>query len=214
MRRSLVLGVSMLSLSLVTACGAQSSPTTSATTPTQSPSPTATPSPTAIAQVTATATNDLCPQTTSGAQVTLTEPSMLLSFTYPASVAETHCKLTSVSNGGWLLWVGNLLEVYAEPTAGRTIQQYVNAKKTSYETVTLTSVTLRQAQEAYLVKDTLAANASGPGYFTEANVVALLRGSQYIYEVRGLQVPHFPVGPADMFASKPLSDYVPGFAVS
>jgi hypothetical protein len=178
-----------------------------------SPTPTLPPTATALPSTPTIAAQDACPQTTSGSQVTVTEPSMLLSITYPASLKETHCALTGFSDGSWLFRVGNFLDVYAVPAAGRTVEQYVDAKKFPYETVTLSAITVRQAQEADLVQVQLAPNAPGPGYFNNNNVGALLRGSQYIYEVRPPQATHYPVT-TDSPIANPLSAYMPGFTVS
>ncbi len=177
------------------------------------PVPSLTPTATVLPSTPTSGAPDACPQTASGSQVTVTAPSILLAITYPASLTETHCALSGFSDGSWLFRVGNFVDVYAVPAAGRTVQQYVDAKKMSYESVTLSAITVRQAQEAYLVQVQLASNAPGPGYFNNSNVDALLRGSQYIYEVRTQQVAHYPVT-TDTPAPQPLSAYIPGFAVS
>jgi hypothetical protein len=188
-------------------CSSASSGAASTPVPTLSSTATALPStPTPVA-------SDACSQTASGSQVTVAAPSILLAITYPTSLTETHCVLSGFSDGSWLFRVGNFVDVYAVPAAGRTVQQYVDAKKMSYETVTLSAITARQALEAYLVQVQLASNAPGPGYFNNRGVVALLRGSRYIYEVWQQQVAHYPVT-TDTPAPQPLSAYVPGFAVS
>lgn len=186
---------------------------TVSTTSTSSLTPAASPTSTATAVVSPAGTTQApCQDTVNGSQVTVSESAILLNITYSAVVHEADCALMGYSNGQELFQLGNLMDVYAEPAAGRTIQQYVDAKKMPYETITLSPVTVRQAQEAYLVQVQLASNAPGPGYFNGIGAVALLRGSHYIYEVRQLQAKNYP-GPTDDTPSDPLSNYVPGFAV-
>jgi hypothetical protein len=147
--------------------------------------------------------------------VTLAEPSILLSITYSASLKETHCELTHYPDGSWYFRVGNFVNFYVVPASGRTVQQYVGATRTPYETVTLTPIAGVHAQEAYLVEVQLAADAPGPGYFNNKGIVALLRGSQYIYEVAEIQAGEWPVTTDNVIPnSQHLSDFIPGFAVT
>jgi hypothetical protein len=107
--------------------------------------------------------------------------------------------------------VGNFLDINAEPAAGRTVAQYVAAQKMSYETVTLTTVAVKQALEAYVVDDKVTANAPGPPKFESGEV--LLRGTTNLYTITTPQAILYPI-PTDAYPPNALTAYVAGIAVS
>jgi hypothetical protein len=181
---------------------------------TPTPTASATPSPatsTPTSAPTSPAGQDTCSQSIDGTHTTIVEPKLRFSITYPSSLIETHCMLTAYAGGTWNLRVGNFLDINTEPVAGRTVAQYVAAHKMSYETVTLTTVAAKQAVEAYIVDDEVAAGAPGPPKFASGEV--LLRGSANLYTITTPQAILYPIT-TDAFPPSALTTYVSGIAVS
>ncbi len=125
---------------LVGGCGASTNISTASAgtaTPTATLAPTATasPSPTPVSIV--KHEEFTCPETLSGADKVIADSSIFLSVAYPGTWKETHCIRTRFSDGGVTLWIGNYVHIDAVPDTSMTVQQWVDAHKTSYETVTL-----------------------------------------------------------------------------
>ncbi len=202
---------------LVGGCGASTNISTASAgtaTPTATLAPTATasPSPTPVSIV--KHEEFTCPETLSGADKVIADSSIFLSVAYPGTWKETHCIRTRFSDGGVTLWIGNYVHIDAVPDTSMTVQQWVDAHKTSYETVTLQPITVRQAQEAVSVTDQFDQSAPSPADFHFAQVGALLRGSHDIYVLStSLDVEYLDTS-ADTVIPGPLRDHIADWSVS
>jgi hypothetical protein len=87
-------------------------------------------------------------------------------------------------------------------------------KKTSYETITLQPITVRQAREAMSVTDQLDQSAPSPAYFHFMQVGALLRGSHYIYVLSTSLDVEYQDTSADTVTPGPLRDHIANWSVS
>lgn len=141
---------------------------------------------TATAQPTPTVTprplgNFPCPTTTSASTKSLNDPQFGLSFTYPAAWVENDCNQATAQK----IAVGNLFFVSLTPRNGLTVQQFVDANKTSNESITLVPLQDSHAVEAYQVQDTVAYGLnSPPGTFSQT--MAIIAGSQNFYVVSSI----------------------------
>jgi len=208
-----LLGVALL----VGGCGASPSvPTASAgtATPTATLAPLATASPSATPVSVIKSEQFTCPETSSGSDKVIADSSILLSVAYPGSWKETHCTRTRYSDGSVNLWIGNYVHINAVPNTTMTVQQWVDAHKTSYETITLQPITVRHAQEAVSVTDQVDQSASSPAYFHFLQVGALLRGSHYIYVLTQSLDVEYQDTSADTVTLGPLRNYIADWSVS
>jgi hypothetical protein len=155
-----------------------------------------------------------CPQTVAGSDKTIVESALLLSVAYPSAWTETHCTRTRLSDGSATLWIGNYVHVTAIPDTTMTLQQWVDAHKTKYETVTLQPITVRQAKESAIVDDQLDQSAPSPFDYYFSQIRVLLRGSRYLYELSTSLDVEYQDTSADTVIPGPLQNYVADWSVA
>ena len=187
---------------------------------------TASPSPTAMLAATATlppiptvpsvvkSAQFTCPEMVDGSDKSITDSTILLTVAYPGSWKETHCTRTLLSDGSITYWIGNYVHITAVPDTSVTVQQWVDEHKTSYETITLQPVAVRQAQEAVIVTDQLDQSAPSPFDFNFAQIKALLRGSHFLYELSTPLDVAYDDTSVDTVIPGPLRDYISGLVGS
>jgi hypothetical protein len=209
-------GISLLAVALLIAgCGASTNASgvpAGAATPTATLAPTTTPSPTAPSIL--SSEQFTCPQVASGSDKAITDSALLLRVAYPGSWNETHCTRTRLSDGSVLLWIGNYVHITAVPDTNTTVQQWVDAHKSRYETITLQPITVRQAAEAFAITDQLDQSAPSPGDFHFAQIHAALRGSRYLYLLSTSLDVEYQDTRADTVTPGPVRDYLAGWSVS
>jgi hypothetical protein len=211
-------GIPLLAAALLVAgCGASTDVSTtsgSAATPTATLASAATPTPSQAAPSILSSEQFTCPETPAGPDKTIVGSLILLTVAYPSSWKETHCTRTRFSDGSVTLWVGNYVRIDAVPNTTMTVRQWVDAHKTTYETITLQPVTVRQAQEAVAVTDQLDQSAPSPADFYFAQVHALLRGSRYLYLLSSSLDVEYQDTSVDTVIPGPLRDYISDWSVS
>lgn len=176
-------------LAVLAGCGISQSSTGAATaTTTTAPTATATTIP-ATPTPSFVSTTFTCPATLNGAQKTFSDSSAQFAFSYPASWVENKCQRFMGSDGRQTIFIGNLFSVSVVPRNGQSIQQWVDSQTNQYELVTLTTLTVQQAQAAVSIAVKPSAISDPSRAFDAepfAQTFAIIEGSHNFYMVNAL----------------------------
>lgn len=185
----------------------------SVSTPIATLAPTPTPPPIPTVPSVVSKQEFTCPEKPDGSEKTIADSTILLTVSYPGSWKEAHCTQTKLSDGNITIWIGNYVHIDAVPDTDISAQQWVDAHKTTYETITLQPITVRQAREAVIVTDQLDQSAPSPFDFYFAQIRVLLRGTRYLYEL-GTPLDVAYDTSTDTAIPGPLPNYVGDWSVS
>jgi hypothetical protein len=94
------------------------------------------------------------------------------------------------------------------------LQEWVDAHKTQYETITLKPISVHSAVEAVTVIDQMDQSAPSTGDFHFLQIHVLLRGSHYIYALSTSLDVAYTDTKADTVIPGPLANYVADWSVS
>lgn len=188
LRRHSWLWAGVLAICLLLAgCGASQPATSSANTATPAPTVTPTAVP-AMATSTPTMTKFTCASSLAGSTRLFSDPSMQLSFSYPAAWTENSCQRIQGSGSQQTLIIGNLFSITMTPRNGQSVHQWVQDQANQYEVVTLGALTVQHAQEAATVSVNPSATSDPSKPFDAepfTQTFAIVAGSQSFYVVNG-----------------------------